>query len=87
MPDRFQSHAGSLDGPATNAFAISPHDTNPLAETTRALYVGGPGAVVVELISGAEVTFANVAASSLLPVRVTRVKATGTTATQMLGLV
>ncbi len=87
MPDRFQNYAASLEGPATDAFDITPHDTDELVEATRALYVGDPGDVAVELISGAEVTFFNVAASSLLPVRVVRVKATGTTADQILGLV
>ena len=87
MPDRFQYYASSLEGPATHAFAITPHDTAPLPEPTRALYVGGAGSVTVVLLSGEEVSFANVAASSLLPIRVSDVLATGTTASLLVGLV
>lgn len=87
MPDRFQYASPSLSGPASHGFAITPHDTNPLAETTRALYVGGAGAVSVVLASGASLSFASVSPGTVLPVRVTKVMATGTTATDILGLV
>jgi hypothetical protein len=87
MQDRFQYHASALEGPATHAFAVTPHDTNDLPETTRAIFVGGTGSVCLVLVSGAEITLANVASSSIIPVRATRLKATGTTATQIVGMV
>ena len=86
MPDRYKNHAGSVDGPAVDGFAIAPSDGTPLAETTRALYVGGTGDLTLVLAGGTELAFANVPAGALLPVRATAVKATGTTATNLVGL-
>jgi hypothetical protein len=57
------------------------------AEPTRALYVGSGGNVTVVMLSGAVLTLANVMSGALLPVRVTRVNATDTTAAQIVGLV
>jgi hypothetical protein len=87
MPDRFDNHTSSLVGPASHGFAITPSDVNDLEETTRALYVGGAGDIVLALVSGAELTIANVAAGTVLPLRTNAVKATGTTATALVGLV
>lgn len=85
MLDRFRHHAQSSDSPASVGFAITPNDAAELSEVTRALYIGGDGTLVVEMASGDEVTFANVAQGTLLPLRVRRVKV-ATTATQIVGL-
>ena len=87
MPDRFSSRVAGFDSPAYHAFAIAPDDGAALPEVTRALYVGGGGSIAVEMASGALVTFAAVAEGTVLPIRVERVKATGTSATALLGLV
>ena len=87
MPDRFADRSPSTDGPAFHGFAITANDGADLAEVTRALYVGTAGAVHVLMASGADMTFANVAAGTVLPIRAQRVLATGTTATLVLGLV
>ncbi|AEQ53117.1 spike base protein, RCAP_Rcc01079 family [Pelagibacterium halotolerans] len=87
MSDRFANHASSLDSPAHNGFAITPDDGASLPETTRALYVGTGGDIVVVLAGGAEITFANVAAGTLLPLRASMVLATGTTAAAIVGLI
>ena len=73
-------------GVAVGAAAITPSDADDLPYTCRSLYVGGAGDVRVRMINGELVTFAGVAASSLLPVAVVRVYATGTTATNIVGL-
>lgn len=86
MPDRFSDNAPSVTGSATHAFPVSPSDTTSLSETTRALYCGVGGDVAVVLSSGAAVTFSNVPAGAILPVRATKVSATGTTAGGLLGL-
>jgi len=87
MPDRFQYSTPSLSGPAAHAFAVTPNDSTDLAETTRALYVGTAGSVAAVMASGASVSFGTVASGTVLPVRVTRVLLTGTTASAILGLV
>lgn len=87
MPDRFQYSTPSLSGPAAHAFAVTPNDGVDLSETTRALYVGTAGSIAAVMASGASVTFGSIASGTVLPVRVTRVLATGTTASAILGLV
>lgn len=87
MPDRFADHARGLDAPADHAFAISPNDSTDLSETTRALYIGTGGDISLVTASGATVSFTTVLSGSILPVRCRRVRATGTTATGIVGLV
>ncbi len=87
MPDRFSSNIPSLTSPATHAFAIAPNDTTDLSEVTRAVYIGGGGALAVRMLSGQTVTFSGATGGSTLPLRVDRVLATGTTATGIVGLV
>ena len=68
--------------------AVTGSDSTDLTNAaTRGLYIGGAGAVKVDLISGATgVTFSGLAAGSILPVGVKRVYATGTTATGIIAL-
>jgi len=87
MPDRFSSNVPSLTSPATHGFAVTPSDTLDLSEMTRAIYVGSGGTLALRLLSGQTVTFAGIAAGSILPVRADRVLATGTTAGSIVGLV
>ena len=86
MPDRFSDYAGGLESPATDGFAVTPNDAADVASITRAVYVGGGGNLAVTLASGAELTFTGLAGGTLLPVRLRRIKATGTTATALVGL-
>jgi hypothetical protein len=72
---------------AVHAFAVTPHDTNALGFPTSGLFVGGAGNLVVTMISGSDVTFTGVLAGSLLPIEVSHVKATSTTATNIVALV
>jgi hypothetical protein len=73
--------------PGENAFAISPHDTNDLPFETRGLWVGSTGDITVDMAGiGTAITFAGVVAGSLLPLRVTRVYATATTAGDIVGV-
>jgi hypothetical protein len=74
------------DSCARIALAVSPADSD-LSAPVRALYVGTGGNLRVTTTAGNDVTFANVATGSLLPVSVRRVWTTGTTATNIVGLV
>jgi hypothetical protein len=64
---------------------ITPSDATLLLDV-RGIYVGGAGNVAVTLVSGEVVTFTAVPVGTILPVKVTKVMATNTTATLMLGL-
>jgi hypothetical protein len=86
MTEKYESRADNVVAPARRGFAITTNDATDLAAETRAIYVGVAGDLVAVLSSGDEVTFAGLAGGTLLPVRVRRVKATGTTATQLVGL-
>lgn len=87
MQDRFANLAPSLTSPVIGGFAIAPHDSTPLPEITRAVYVGVTGDLALVLASGQSVVLKAVPAGSLLPVRVQRVAATGTTAASLVGMV
>ena len=86
MTDTFRRHGRSLTSPPEEAAVIVPDDAADLACVTRAIYVGGGGDLRVRMQGGAEVTFPAVPAGAMLPLRLTRVLATGTTATGLVGL-
>jgi hypothetical protein len=82
--------------PARNAIAVTPSDTVDIASggrtiETRALFIGVAGNISVEM-AGADdqpektVTFTGVLAGQVLPIAITRVNSTGTTATNMVAL-
>lgn len=72
---------------ARGVFAITPNDTALLAKSARALYVGVGGDIKVRSHDASEATFVNVPQGTVLPVECVRVYATGTTATNLIGLV
>ena len=86
MIDSFRRHARSLTAPPEQGAAVVPDDLRDLATVTRALYVGGTGDLAVVMADGTRLVFGAVPAGTLLPVRVVRVLATGTTATRVVGL-
>ncbi len=87
MTDQFAYHVASSTSPATNGFSITPSDSAQLIETVRAIYVGGQGTITLVLAGGTELAFANVPAGTILPIRTSSVKSTGTDATNLVGLV
>jgi len=86
MPDNFSTFYTELNSPAQDAFAVSKSDSANLAYFSRALYIGGGGNVAITTVKGTNVTFANVPAGAILPVRAQKVLDTGTTATLIIGL-
>jgi hypothetical protein len=85
--DNFASETPGLEAPAIDAFAVSPSDTVLFATVARKLWVGGAGNVSLVTKAGNTVVFTAVPAGSLLPVGTLRVNATGTTSTNIVGLV
>ncbi len=68
-----------VGGPAVHAYSILPSDTADLIYLPRAIYVGSTGNVIVTMLGGETVTILAVPTGSILPIRPTRVFATGTT--------
>ena len=87
MPaDKFAGFAQTPSDPAQLVFDVTPSDTTDLSEVTTALNVATPGTVRVTTLAGS-VTDVSVTPGYAFPLRVTRVWATGTTATGIRGLV
>ncbi len=77
---------GNFAAPADEAAAVTPSDTVDLAVHTRGLYIGGAGDLSVEMAkTGTAVIHTGVPQGSVLPLRVSRVNATGTTATHIVA--
>lgn len=87
MSDRFEGSVAGLSSPASHAFAVTPSDGVDLPEVTRAVYVGGSGSLVATLSSGSTATFSGLIGGTILPMRIRRIHASGTTATALVGLV
>ncbi|KIC45463.1 hypothetical protein RA29_20700 [Tateyamaria sp. ANG-S1] len=86
MNDEFKNHATGLSAPARDAEPIIPDDAIDLSVATRALYIGEAGSVQLRMVSGQDVTLANVQAGVIYPLRIARVMATGTTASGLVAL-
>lgn len=85
--DPFQNSVDSPMAPAEYCFAIAPDDSVDLPHATKALYIGEAGDVVLVAVRGTNpVTFANLAAGTILDVRARAVRASGTTAGNIVGL-
>lgn len=83
--DNFRYGTPGRESPASDAVAVSP-GPDLLPFVTRALYVGGGGDLSVTMLSGANVTFRDVPSGSILPIRVTHVLGTGTSADFIVAL-
>lgn len=85
MATDFSLYADGLSSPARHAAAITPHDTNDLANTSRGIIIGVGGTIKVITVGGDTVTM-TVATGAVLALMVTRIFATGTTATNIATL-
>jgi len=83
MPAPFST---TPDSCAVNCIAITPADAD-LVAPVRALYIGGSGNLRISDTGNCAVTFSNVPAGVILPVMARRVWATGTTASNIIGLI
>ncbi len=85
MNDIFQNHIPGLESPAIQLGAVAPADGQDLAFVSRAIAVGGEGFVRVTTVTGHEGRIFIVPGAPF-PIRVRRVWATGTTATDIVAL-
>jgi len=83
--NNFADFRTGLESPFRRWKAITPHDTNELSDVTRGIYVGGDGNVCLVNVAGDNEIFYGAKAGTVLPVEAKQVKATGTTATNLLG--
>lgn len=87
MADAFSSRADEVSAPATRAVAVTPHDSNALTDIPKALFVGTGGNIAMRGVNGtSDQSWKNVPSGSLLPFRAQYVRATGTTAADILAL-
>jgi len=86
MAERLKDPKFAVPGSYGSGVAVTPHNTDLLTYISRELYVGGAGTLKVRLEDGTDLTFAAVTAGSRLPLRVDRVYATGTSATNIVAL-
>lgn len=89
MADRFSKDEVLLDSVAVSGFSITPNNDVALIQTTRAIYIGTSGNVNVEMIgfedANVDILFENVPVG-ILPIRVSRIYSSNTTATGLIGL-
>ena len=85
MADIFEDRSSGLESPGYDAVTVTPSDSNDLAITSRAIYVGTSGDLRVTTASGSIVTFVAVP-EGMLPMRVSRVHASGTTASDIVAV-
>ncbi|MEO0462982.1 MAG: hypothetical protein AAF127_07610 [Pseudomonadota bacterium] len=89
MPtDPFATTANSLTSPAASCFAITPDDSSELQSVTKALYVGTGGDLVIRPLEGdQDIVLRNTVSGSIIDIRVKAVRATGTSAQDLVGLI
>jgi hypothetical protein len=84
--DTFTQFTPGLAAPYSNAATVTPNDSTDLATVTRALFVGTAGNIVVTMLGGGSNVTLTPLAGQTLPLRITRVLATGTTAGDIVAL-
>lgn len=87
-PDRYPNRTGGVTDPPSSLYEITPSDTELLDPYVRGMYVGVGGDVTVTGVGDTDsVTYLNVPQGATLIGRFKKVHATGTTATNLIGLV
>ena len=84
--DNFSRQKTLTNDPFTNAVVVSPSDSADLAAVTRAVYVGTTGNMKVTMQDSGTVLFTGIPAGTVLPIRVTRIWSTTTTASTIIAL-
>lgn len=86
MPDPFQGYSDSPSAPASAPYTIIPSDTVELPQVPKGIYVGTGGDVTLRGVRGSsDVTYRNLPDASYIAVRAQFVRATGTTASNLIA--
>ena len=84
--DPYESLAESLSEPSRNPFVITPHDFFEVSIVPKRIFIGTGGDITLRGIDGtADVVYKNVADGVYLNVRPQYVRATGTSAADIIG--
>jgi hypothetical protein len=84
--DAFAAHADEVSASARAPYAVQPHDVNALPRVPKGIYVGTGGDVTLRGVEGdADVTYRNLPDASYIAVRASHVRATGTTAANLIA--
>lgn len=84
MADYFSMQADSAEAPARRLAAVTPNDSTDLPDVAKALWVSVAGTVNVVGVADTANTgtaLGSLSVGTVIPIRVRRVRATGTTAT------
>ena len=84
--DSFSNQKTYTSDPLTSAVVVSPSDSADLSYTTRAVYIGTTGNMKVTMQDSGTVLFTGIPAGTTLPIRVSRIWSTTTTASTILAL-
>ena len=86
MADPYGTYSDNVSAPARNAYALVPHDSNQLTVIPKGIYVGTGGDITLRAIDAAvDVTYRNLPNASYIAVRAAYVRATGTTAANLIA--
>ncbi|MEZ5682132.1 MAG: hypothetical protein R3E14_12655 [Erythrobacter sp.] len=84
--DRFEDFRDSAGQPSRSPFPIAPSDDDALAIVPKGIFVGTGGDVTLRGIDGdGDVTYRNLPDASYIAVRASFVRATGTTASDLIA--
>lgn len=87
MADPFDSRSDSVFAPSRTPFAITPDDNAGILPLPKAIYIGTGGDVTLRGVDADEdVVFRNLGGGQVLDVRAFFIRATGTTAGDIVGL-
>jgi hypothetical protein len=85
MTDHYAGSGDDLLAPASDGAAVSLSDTVDLPVASKRLWVGGAGNVTLITVKGTALTYTAVPAGTYLLVRASRVKSTGTSASNIVA--
>ena len=84
--DNFLARPQAVTGPGRNVFAITPHATNEINPLPRAVRFDVGGTVVLRTVEASADVTITVAAGEQLDWRIRYIRATGTTASGIVGI-
>jgi hypothetical protein len=71
---------------AIGAVSVTPDNAAVIEPVTRGVYIGGAGDLAVTFLDGTQVTFTDIAPGMIHGMQIKQVRATGTTATDILAI-